>query len=153
MVQNKWYPTAVVLGGEKILIASGKTNDGDMEIFNEATETFSTMTGDDKIFPNLYPGLHILPNNSIFYSRTGFGNAGANPGGQSFPAPVANPNRLGGLRSAFFTPNAIPNATPTGGLWTEIIQIQMVTLWVNYFSCGCFVCFLGHDGCTNYFGN
>ncbi len=122
MVQNKWYPTVVALGGEKILVASGKTNDGDMEIFDEATETFSTLTGDDKIFPNLYPGLHILPNNSIFYSRTGFGNAGAAPGGQSFPNDVTHPNRLGGLRSAFFTPNAVPNTTPTGGLWTEIIQ-------------------------------
>ena len=122
MQQNKWYPTAVTLGGNKMLIASGKTNDGDMEIFDEATESFSTLTGDDKIFPNLYPGLHILPNNSIFYTRTGFGNAGAGFGGQSFPDPVANPNRLGGLRSAYFTPNVLPNATPTSGVWTEIVQ-------------------------------
>lgn len=122
MAQDKWYPTVVALGGDKMLIASGDANDGDMEIFDEATETFSPLTGDDKMFPNLYPGLHILPNNSIFYSRTGFGNAGANPGGQSFPNPAADPNKLGGLRSAFFTPNAVPNTTPTGGLWTEIVQ-------------------------------
>lgn len=122
MQQNKWYPTAVALGGKKMLIASGKTNDGDMEIFDEATESFSTLTGDDKIFPNLYPGLHILPNNSIFYTRTGFGNAGAGFGGQSFPNPVTDPNKLGGLRSAYFTPNALPNTTPTGGVWTEIAQ-------------------------------
>jgi hypothetical protein len=120
MVQNKWYPTAVALGGEKMLIASGKTNDGDMEIFDEATECFSTMTGDDKVFPNLYPGLHILPNNAIFYSRTGFGTAQAGPGGVSYTNPLTSPNHLGGIRPAYFTPNALPNATPTGGTWTKI---------------------------------
>lgn len=120
MVQNKWYPTAVSLGGKKVLIASGKTTDGDMEIFDETTETFSTMTGDDKIFPNLYPGLHLLPNNSIFYSRTGFGNAGAGPGGVAYDDPLVSPNNLGGKRPAYFTPNAVPNVTPTGGTWTKI---------------------------------
>jgi WD40 repeat protein len=120
MVQNKWYPTVVTLGGKKMLIASGKTNDGDMEIFDETTESFSTLTGDDKIFPNLYPGLHILPNNAIFYSRTGFGTAGAGPGGVAYDDPADFPDRLGGKRPAYFTPNAIPNATPTGGTWTKI---------------------------------
>ena len=120
MVQNKWYPTAVSLGGKKMLIASGKTADGDMEIFDETTESFSTLTGDDKIFPNLYPGLHILPNNAIFYSRTGFGTAGAGPGGVAYDDPAVFPDRLGGKRPAYFTPNATPNATPTGGTWTTI---------------------------------
>ena len=120
MVQNKWYPTVVALGGKKMLVASGKTNDGDMEIFDETTEMFSTLTGDDKIFPNLYPGLHLLPNNSIFYSRTGFGTAGAGPGGVAYDDPTVLPNNLGGKRPAYFTPNAIPNATATGGTWTKI---------------------------------
>lgn len=120
MVQNKWYPTVVALGGKKMLIASGKSNDGDMEIFDETTETFSTLSGDDKVFPNLYPGLHLLPNNSIFYSRTGFGTAGAGPGGVAYDDPTVSPNNLGGKRPAYFTPNAIPNATPTGGTWTKI---------------------------------
>lgn len=120
MVQNKWYPTVVSLGGKKMLIASGKTNDGDMEIFDETTETFSPISGDDKVFPNLYPGLHLLPNNSIFYSRTGFGTAGAGPGGVAYDDPADSPDNLGGKRPAYFTPNAVPNAIPTGGTWTTI---------------------------------
>lgn len=116
MVDDKWYPTAVSLGGKKLLIASGKSNDGDMEVFNETTETFHPITGDDKIFPNLYPGLHILPNNSIFYSRTGFGTAGAGPGGVAYDDPTDSPDRLGGKRAAYFT----FNATHTGGTWQKI---------------------------------
>src|SRR5262249_23494878 len=30
-------------------------------------------------FPNLYPGLHLLPNNVLFYSRTGWGHAAGSP--------------------------------------------------------------------------
>jgi len=120
MVHNKWYPTVVSLGGKKMLIASGNTSNGDMEVFDETTETFSTLTGDDKVFPNLYPGLHLLPNNTIFYSRTGFGTAGAGPGGVAYDDPTVSPDNLGGKRPAYFTPNAIPNATPTGGTWTKI---------------------------------
>lgn len=117
MADDKWYPTAVSLGGKKVLVASGKTFDGDMEIFNEDTETFQPITGDDKIFPNLYPGLHILPNNAIFYSRTGFGTAGAGPGGVAYDDPTVSPDRLGGKRSAYFT----FNSDYSGGTWQKII--------------------------------
>jgi hypothetical protein len=56
---------------------------GDMEIYNEASDSFAEVTGgDDKAFPYLYPGLHLLPNHSIFYSRTGWASAG--PGGGPF---------------------------------------------------------------------
>lgn len=117
MADDKWYPTAVSLGGKKLLIASGNSSNGDMEIFDENTETFHPITGDDKIFPNLYPGLHILPNNAIFYSRTGFGNAGAGPGGVAYDDPALSPDRLGGKRGAYFT----LNASKTGGTWQKIV--------------------------------
>lgn len=118
MVSDKWYPTAVSLAETgKVLIASGKTSDGDMELFDENTETFQPITGDNMIFPNLYPGLHIMPNNSVFYSRTGFGTAGAGPGGVAYDDPTFLPDRLEGKRSAYFT----FNAGYTGGTWQKII--------------------------------
>ena len=75
MSEAKWYPTSVALGDERVLVTCGDRG-GDMDIYDEASNTFSTATGDDRSFPNLYPGLHLLPSHSIFYSRTGWGNAG-----------------------------------------------------------------------------
>lgn len=75
MSEAKWYPTAVALGDERVLVTCGNTG-GHMDIYDESTDSFSTVTGDDNDFPNLYPGLHLLPSHSIFYSRTGWGNAG-----------------------------------------------------------------------------
>jgi hypothetical protein len=82
MVHDRWYPTVLTLGDQRIgdshevLVVCGH-GAGDMEIYDEASDSFREVTsGDDKPFPNLYPGLHLLPNNSIFYSRTGWGSAG-----------------------------------------------------------------------------
>ena len=75
MSEAKWYPTAVAMGDERVLVTCGDRG-GDMDIYDEATNTFSIATGDDRDFPNLYPGLHLLPNHSIFYTRTGWGDAG-----------------------------------------------------------------------------
>ena len=78
MSESKWYPTANILNDEKVLVTCGNTS-GNMDIYDIATDTFATMTGDTKHFPNLYPGLHLLPNSVMVYSRTGWGSAG--PGG------------------------------------------------------------------------
>jgi hypothetical protein len=75
MSESKWYPTSVALGDERVLVTCGNRS-GHMDIYDEATNSFSTVTGDDNNFPNLYPGLHLLPSHSIFYTRTGWGNAG-----------------------------------------------------------------------------
>ena len=75
MSEAKWYPTAVALGDERVLVTCGNTG-GHMDIYDESTDSFSTVTGDDNDFPNLYPGLHLLPSHSVFYTRTGWGNAG-----------------------------------------------------------------------------
>lgn len=75
MSEAKWYPTSVALGDERVLVTCGNTG-GHMDIYDEATDSFSTVTGDDNNFPNLYPGLHLLPSHSVFYTRTGWGNAG-----------------------------------------------------------------------------
>ena len=78
MSESKWYPTANILNDEKVLVTCGNTS-GNMDIYDIATDAFATMTGDTKHFPNLYPGLHLLPNSVMVYSRTGWGSAG--PGG------------------------------------------------------------------------
>lgn len=89
MVHDRWYPTVLTLGDQRIgnshevLVVCGHGG-GDMEIYDEAADSFREVTsGDSKPFPSLYPGLHLLPNNSIFYSRTGWASAGA--GGGPFP--------------------------------------------------------------------
>lgn len=86
MVHNRWYPTVLTLGDQRIansheiLVVCGHGS-GDMEIYDEASDSFTEVTsGDDKPFPNLYPGLHLLPNHNIFYSRTGWASAGAGGG-------------------------------------------------------------------------
>ncbi len=86
MVHDRWYPTVLTLGDQRIgnshevLVVCGHGS-GDMEIYDEASDSFREVTsGDSKPFPNLYPGLHLLPNNSIFYSRTGWASAGAGGG-------------------------------------------------------------------------
>ncbi len=92
MVHHRWYPTVLKMGDQRIgnshevLVTCGH-GAGDMEIYDEASDSFREVTiGDEKPFPNLYPGLHLLPNHNIFYSRTGWGSAGA--GGGPFPSPT-----------------------------------------------------------------
>jgi hypothetical protein len=81
MTESRWYPTAVTLGDEpgRVLVACGHGH-GQMDIYDEATDTFTPLSaGDTKQFPSLYPGMHLLPNHVILYSRTGWASAG--PGG------------------------------------------------------------------------
>jgi hypothetical protein len=89
MMHHRWYPTVLTLGDHRIgdshevLVVCGHGG-GDMEVYDEATDSFREVTfGDTKTFPNLYPGLHLLPDDSVFYSRTGWASAG--PGGGPFP--------------------------------------------------------------------
>jgi hypothetical protein len=102
MSEAKWYPTALGLGDERVLVTCGDRG-GDMDIYDEATDTFSTVTGDNRGFPNLYPGLHLLPSHNVFYTRTGWGNAGT--GG----SPTNDP------QSAYFSFSG-----PNAGAWNNI---------------------------------
>jgi hypothetical protein len=86
MGHHRWYPTVLTLGdgrignSHEVLVVCGHAA-GDMEIYDEASDSFREVTaGDDKTFPSLYPGLHQLPNGRIFYSRTGWASAGPNGG-------------------------------------------------------------------------
>ena len=102
MGEAKWYPTAVALGDERVLVTCGNRS-GHMELYSEATNTFTAVGGDDRGFPNLYPGLHLLPSHNVFFSRTGWGSAGA--GGSPFNDQT----------SAYFSFTG-----PTSGAWTDI---------------------------------
>ncbi len=113
MIHDRWYPTVLTLGDQRlsstsheVLVVCGHGS-GDMEIYDETTDTFREATGDTKGFPNLYPGLHLLPNHSVFYSRTGW----ASPGGGGGPF-------LGDDQSSFFSFTG-----PDSGIWTDIAPV------------------------------
>jgi hypothetical protein len=43
-----------------------------VEIYDPGTNTWQTVVGADRYFPELYPSLHLLPSGEIFYSRAGW---------------------------------------------------------------------------------
>ncbi len=113
MVHDRWYPTVLTLGDHRIgdshevLVVCGHGH-GDMEIYDEASDSFQeVVSGDTKTFPNLYPGLHLLPNGRVFYSRTGWGSGGVGP-----------PWSHGDDQSAYFA----LTGTSTGA-WTDIAAV------------------------------
>jgi hypothetical protein len=75
MSDSRWYPTAVALGDRRVLVACGHGT-GEIDIYDESTDAFTHVDLNRKSFPSLYPGLHLLPNNTVFYSRTGWGTPG-----------------------------------------------------------------------------
>jgi hypothetical protein len=114
MAHDRWYPTVLTLGDQRLgdsheqLVVCGH-GAGDIEIYDEATDTFREVTGDTKPFPSLYPGLHLLPNHTVFYSGTGWASAGA--GGGPF---------TGDDQSSFF---AFTGADT--GIWSDIAPVPM----------------------------
>lgn len=93
MNAERWYPTCVSLGDDRILIASGDLGHLTcaaplagtamrMEIYNEATGQFSYVTTPaDKFFAPTYPGLHLFPPHQVFFAPVGFRNNSETPGG------------------------------------------------------------------------
>ncbi len=106
MNKVRWYPTAVTTGDGRMLAVGGWNQSGvlqdDIEVYDEASDSFTTITGATLGFPNLYPGLHLLPNNVLFYTRTGWGHAGGSP-----------PSSNDGSAYLHFT-------SPTSGSWNAI---------------------------------
>ncbi len=90
---DRWYPTVVTLGDEpgRVLVVDGIPSR--MEIYSELTDSFSPVWGPggmgdtsaDRSFPQLYPGLHLLPGGEIFYTPTGF-RVCCNPAPAAYPA-------------------------------------------------------------------
>src|SRR5262249_45828840 len=79
MAAVRWYPTAVTTGDGRMLVVGGRNGNGglqsDAEVYDETTDAFGPISGATLGFPNLYAGLHLLPNNVLLYTRTGWGSA------------------------------------------------------------------------------
>jgi FtsP/CotA-like multicopper oxidase with cupredoxin domain len=74
MHQARWYPTVLTLPDGRILAASG-TGANEIEVFDPAAGpggTWTIVAGATRIFPELYPSLHLLPSGQVFYSRCGW---------------------------------------------------------------------------------
>jgi Galactose oxidase-like, Early set domain len=114
MTIDRWYPTLVTLGDEhRVLVAGGLPSNDTAEIYDELTDSFTAIAGPQsrRSFPQLYPGLHLLPGGEIFYTRTGFGSFGQGPGG-------GDPT----LTSAYFRFTGL-----TSGEWVELADIMEYT--------------------------
>jgi hypothetical protein len=109
----RWYPTVVTLGDYRVLVTCGDRS-GDMEVYNESTDRFEDVTGDTRGFPNLYPGFHLLPNHTVFYSRTGWGSARAEP----LPNEPRFDDSGSGKESGFFSFSS-PVSGALSGSWTN----------------------------------
>jgi hypothetical protein len=118
MTTKRWYPTAVMLGDElgptglsgRVLVAGGTGGTGGMEIYSEATNSFTPVTVNGPItkhFNQTYPGLHLLPGGELFYAPTGFANCSTGSAGGYADGP-----------SAYFTFDA-PQGSNSGH-WTEV---------------------------------
>jgi hypothetical protein len=81
MSHHRWYPTAVALGDGRVLVVCGH-GAGDVDVYDERTDSFTAVSLELLPFPSLYPGLHLVPDDHVFYSRTGWASAG--PGGTPF---------------------------------------------------------------------
>ena len=107
MTHARWYPTVVTLSDERrVLAVGGRPSVGTAEVYDELSDSFTLLSGTDAVrdFPQLYPGLHLLPGGEIFYTRTGFGSGGAGPGGLGDSNPT----------------NAYYNVSPpSNGEWVE----------------------------------
>jgi len=83
MSKVRWYPTAVTTGTNRMLVVGGVDENfsllSDMEVYDEASDTFGPVIGATLGFANLYPGLHLLPDGTLFYTRTGWGSAYSGP--------------------------------------------------------------------------
>ena len=74
MATARWYPTVLTLGDGRILAASG-SGASTIEIYDAGANTWQTVAGATRTFPELYPSLNLLPSGRIFYSRAGWAQA------------------------------------------------------------------------------
>jgi hypothetical protein len=73
MGEGRWYPTPVMLPDGRVVVVSGRREDGNIAA---SVETFAppgyapqTLTGANKVLP-IYPGLHLVPGGRVFHSGT-----------------------------------------------------------------------------------
>jgi hypothetical protein len=74
MQDARWYPTVLTLEDGRIMAVSG-AGTSSVEIYDSGLDTWQTVVGANRYFPELYPSLHLLPSGEIFYSRAGWAAA------------------------------------------------------------------------------
>ena len=75
MAHFRWYPTALRLADGRVLAFSGSSPLAEeVEVF-DGVGTWNAISGANRAFGELYPGMHLLPSGEIFNSRTGWGEA------------------------------------------------------------------------------
>jgi hypothetical protein len=118
----RWYPTLVMMGDEpgRVLVVSGDDTGGadvtQPEVYFETSDRFEPVWGPagagdrsaDHSFPQIYPGLHLLPGGEVFYSPTGWASGGCS-GATDYPG--AKPS--GFYRFASMAP-------PIQASWTNV---------------------------------
>jgi hypothetical protein len=75
MKHKRWYPTAVTLPDGRVLAVSGKSpgNVTEVEVYDPVKNEWKVVTGADyDKFTGTYPGLHLLPSEEVFFTRTGW---------------------------------------------------------------------------------
>lgn len=94
----RWYPTLVTMGDQpgRVLVISGDDTSGNdvqqMEMYMETSDRFELVwgaggTGDTSAnhsFPQIYPGMNLLPGGEVFYTPTGWQSGGCS-GAVDFP--------------------------------------------------------------------
>jgi hypothetical protein len=90
MAYYRWYPTLVTMGDEpgRVLVVSGDDTSGtdvrQMEMYMETSDRFELVWGPggpgdtsaEHSFPQIYPGLNLLPGGEVFYTPTGWHSGG-----------------------------------------------------------------------------
>lgn len=100
MFRFRWYPTALRLDDGRVLAFSGwNPLAEEVEVF-DGGGNWNVLTGANRAFRELYPGMHLLPSGEIFNSRTGWSGAA-------------------GTQTAYLTLTG-----PTAGNWTNHGQQQ-----------------------------
>jgi FtsP/CotA-like multicopper oxidase with cupredoxin domain len=99
MARARWYPTALSLSDGRVLAFSGgHPVAAEVEVFSGGAWT--PVTGANRSFDELYPGMHLLPSGEIFYTRAGWAGAA-------------------GTQTAYLTMTGLNN-----GNWTDYGQQQ-----------------------------
>ena len=110
MDRARWYPTVLSLGGGRVLIVGGRPDDASAEMFYENASPpnqFKPVSLSNPLdFNQTYPGLHLLPNNQVLYTPTGFGNAGSS----NWTGTMPTDSRL----------LSLPATTPPSGSWAGL---------------------------------
>ena len=125
----RWYPTLVTLGGGRVFIVGGNTADLRSALYLESSDSFVEVTdppgspgASTRNFPQLYPGLHLLPGGEVFYTRTGFGSAGPLGTGAADPDPSSGYFRFTGATSGEW----IAADEPEFGMRNKGMSVQLL---------------------------